>query len=282
MNIQKLKVSEIIIKDRLREADKSKVDKIKSSILRVGLINPITVSNMVLVAGLHRLEAHRALGIEEIDCHVIDDDYLLKKEIEIDENLHRNELTILEKGKMEAIKKSNEVEWQKRQYVIPYEGQTPADTVYEYVQIDSITPEAKINLIGSEYENNKEFLLSLSALSEKEQVSITSNLSINGVEDYLRIERLKEMRERYPDKDKNQIKFQTDSYHFEKALELTKKYKWKSIPDLARRLFEMYLKAVFKDECEKSSDELDLMEVFEGYETASLADYDTIKRGTSI
>lgn len=90
------------------------------------------------------------------------------------------------------------------------------------------------------------------------------------------------MRERYPDKDKNQIKFQTDSYHFEKALELTKKYKWKSIPDLARRLFEMYIKAVFKDECEKSSDELDLMEVFEGYETASLADYDTVKRGTSI
>ena len=80
MQITKLKLTDIIVKDRLRGVDSEKVERLKESILRIGLIHPITVSGGVLVAGLHRLTAFKELGLEEIDCHIIDDDELLKKE----------------------------------------------------------------------------------------------------------------------------------------------------------------------------------------------------------
>lgn len=282
MEIQKLKVSEIIIRDRLRGVDSKKVERLKESILKVGLIHPITVSNCVLVAGLHRLTAYKELGLEDIDCYIIEDDELLQKEIEIDENLHRNELSVLERGRMESIKKNHEIEWQKRQLVIPSYFTTPGDTVYEYVQIDSITHEAKINLIGSEYENNKKFLLDLSTLSKDKQISITSNLTVNGIDDYVRIEKQKEIRDRYPEKDKNQIKFQIDDEHMDMALTLIHRYKWKSLPELARRLFETYLDIAYKDKEDLSSDDIDLMEMFSGLQEPSRDDFQDIKRGIAI
>ena len=74
MQITKLKVNDIVVKDRLRGVDSEKVARLKESILRLGLLHPITVSGGVLVAGLHRLTAHKELGIEEIDCHIVDND----------------------------------------------------------------------------------------------------------------------------------------------------------------------------------------------------------------
>ena len=135
-------------KRQIKGVDSEKVERLKESIQRVGLIHPITVSGGVLVAGLHRLTAHRELGIEEIDCHIIDDDELLQKEIEIDENLHRKELTVLERGKMESIKKKNEEEWRKRQLTLEY-FQTPEEVKYELAKLDKVTPEAKEMLKGN-------------------------------------------------------------------------------------------------------------------------------------
>ena len=236
MRVEKLKISSISVGDRLRGIDRKKVELLKESISRIGLINPITVSNGVLVAGLHRLTAYKELSIEEIDCNVIGDDELINKEIEIDENLHRNELTALERGRMEAIKKSHEPEWQKRQYVIPYEATQPT-TVYEYVRIDSIAPEAKDNIIGTDFENKKTFLLALSELSQNEQISITSHIPTtpkSEIEDIMRTMRAEEYREKYSDRDKNQVKFRLSDDQLEKIEKLVKLNRMRSVSQFAK------------------------------------------------
>lgn len=277
MQITKLKVNDIVVKDRLRGVDSEKVARLKESILRIGLIHPITVSGGVLVAGLHRLTAYKELGIEEIDCHIVDNDELLQKEIEIDENLHRNELTVLERGKMEAIKKKHEEEWRKRQLEIEY-FQTPEEVKYELAKIESIAPEAKEKLKGTPYENNKTFLLDLAQLSKDYQVSVTQDLTIRDVEN---IVKNKVRKERYPNKDKNQIKFQLDDEHIEKANKLIKMYKWKSIPELAKRMVESYLNAFFKEDREPVDNEI--LEVFDDLtENLTQEEYQDVRRGSSI
>ena len=277
MQIIKLKVEDIVVKDRLRGVDLGKVERLKESIQRVGLIHPITVSGGALVAGLHRLTAHRELGIEEIDCHIIDDDELLQKEIEIDENLHRKELTVLERGKMEAIKKKNEEEWRKRQLTLEY-FQTPEEVKYELAKLENITPEAKQNLKGSAYENNKTFLIDLSELSKENQVSITKDLTVKNIE---KIVKAKELKEKYPDKDKNQIKFQLTDEDLERAQKLVKMYNWRSVPDLARKMVETYLNAFFKDD--KDPIDNDILGMFDDL-TGNIekGEYQTTKKGYMI
>ena len=277
MKIAKLKVNDIVVKDRLRGVDSGKVARLKESIQRIGLIHPITVSGGVLVAGLHRLTAHRELGIEEIDCHIIDDDELLQKEIEIDENLHRKELTVLERGKMEAIKKKNEEEWRKRQLTIEY-VQTPEEVKYELAKLENIAPEAKQNLKGSAYENDKTFLIDLSELSKENQVSITKDLTVKNIE---KIVKAKELKEKYPDKDKNQIKFQLTDEDLERAQKLVKMYNWRSVPDLARKMVETYLNAFFKEEKDPVDD--DILGMFDDL-TGNIekGEYQNTKKGYQI
>lgn len=256
MQITKLKLTDITVKERLRGVDSEKVERLKESILRIGLIHPITVSGGVLVAGLHRLTAFRELGLEEIDCHLVDDDELLSREIEIDENLHRNELTVLERGKMEAIKKRNEEEWMKRQLIIRYDTTYPVETRYELSKLESISQEAKENIKGTVLENDKTFLLNLSELSIDNQVSITRDLSEKIVTDVSRLVKRESIKEKYPQKDRNQIKFQTDDDHMEMAQKFIKMYRWRSVPDLARKLFESYLNAFFREEKEPADNDI--------------------------
>ena len=75
------------------------VDPLVESIREVGLLNPIAVTaDRVLVSGLHRLEAFRKLGrltIPTIVLTVSPDEAQIR---EIDENLVRNDLTLLERA----------------------------------------------------------------------------------------------------------------------------------------------------------------------------------------
>jgi ParB-like chromosome segregation protein Spo0J len=75
----------------------------------IGLLNPISVAQADgayrLVAGRHRLEAHRRLGRETIRAVVLDLDELRCELAEIDENLIRAELTVLERGEHLARRK---------------------------------------------------------------------------------------------------------------------------------------------------------------------------------
>ena len=57
---------------RKRTLDQAKVDELAESVMEEGLKIPIQVrqdgEKVILVEGLHRLEASRALGDEEIAC----------------------------------------------------------------------------------------------------------------------------------------------------------------------------------------------------------------------
>ena len=89
----KRKIAEITIPEGRRTVDPGKVLGLAESIKLVGLLNPITINKAgVLIAGAHRLEAHKLLGLDEIECIVLDCDELRTELIELDENLIRNDL----------------------------------------------------------------------------------------------------------------------------------------------------------------------------------------------
>jgi ParB-like chromosome segregation protein Spo0J len=84
-------VDQIVAENRLRNVDAKQVEALASSIAEVGLLNPVTLYERAvgygLIAGAHRLEAVRSLGLIEIDAHIVkldDDDRIIA---ECDENL---------------------------------------------------------------------------------------------------------------------------------------------------------------------------------------------------
>ena len=94
-------IDDIIVNDGRREINAASVKKLAQSIEHVGLRHPITVrrkgEKYLLIAGNHRLEACKKLGREYIPASVVsmtNDDARLW---EIAENLHRAELTKLER-----------------------------------------------------------------------------------------------------------------------------------------------------------------------------------------
>ena len=119
MTAQLIKIADIDIPVRRRR--RVDVSALAESILEVGLLNPITVvvrelsdgspdgtkTTTILVAGLHRLEAFKSMGEEEIPCVILDLDGLDAELAEIDENLIRAELTELERA--EHLKRRQEI-----------------------------------------------------------------------------------------------------------------------------------------------------------------------------
>lgn len=84
------------------------VDELAKSIKEIGLLNPITITkDFRLVAGYHRLTACKKLGWTTIPANVVDMDALHAELAEIDENLIRNELTVLERA--EQLKRRKEI-----------------------------------------------------------------------------------------------------------------------------------------------------------------------------
>ncbi|MBU7586446.1 MAG: ParB N-terminal domain-containing protein [Nostoc sp. TH1S01] len=95
-------VNQIRIGSNRRPVNAHKVNELKESIKTNGLLNPITVDqNLTLVAGLHRLTACKLLGLEAIECRIVNyQDADQARLAEIDENLIRNELEPLERSEL--------------------------------------------------------------------------------------------------------------------------------------------------------------------------------------
>jgi ParB family chromosome partitioning protein len=100
--ISQVSIEKIKFGNNRRPINDKKVEQLKKSIQLNGLLNPITVDqNFNLIAGLHRLTAVLLLGCKEIDCNIITYDSDDRARLaEIDENLIRNELEPLERGKL--------------------------------------------------------------------------------------------------------------------------------------------------------------------------------------
>lgn len=108
--MQAIDIERITEGQRLRQISEAQVTAIMESIADVGLLNPITVyatkmfdgPNYVdgfgLIAGAHRLEACRRLGLVEIPAHVVELGDLERQIAECDENLCGTKLTASEKA----------------------------------------------------------------------------------------------------------------------------------------------------------------------------------------
>lgn len=89
----------ITVGERKRPISSEKVRILAESIAESGLLQPIGISaDNALIFGAHRLAAHKLLGLAQIEAHVFDIDPLDAELAEIDENLQRNNLTVLEEG----------------------------------------------------------------------------------------------------------------------------------------------------------------------------------------
>lgn len=100
--VRQLRIAEIVV-PRQRARRLRDVTPLVESIAQSGLIEPIIVrrlpdGGLVLVCGAHRLEAHRRLGRDTILARIIEVSALEAELIELDENLERIELTVLERG----------------------------------------------------------------------------------------------------------------------------------------------------------------------------------------
>ena len=95
----RIPISEIKVNPGRRNAAPADVRELADSIVEVGLLNPVTVSqSRTLIAGLHRLEAAKLLGWTEIECVVSEADGLQAELAEIDENFVRAGLSHRELG----------------------------------------------------------------------------------------------------------------------------------------------------------------------------------------
>ncbi len=102
---------------RLRGLNKDQVAALADSIAEVGLLSPIAVyardvirANVAtpgygLVAGLHRLEACRSLGLADVEAVVVEIDELDRQIAECDENLCGTKLTPAERAMFTARRK---------------------------------------------------------------------------------------------------------------------------------------------------------------------------------
>ena len=102
----KVNINEIKINARIR-SENTDVLKLKESIQKVGLLNPIIINEeKELLSGFRRLTAIRELGYETIDAIIVktDADKIKKLDIEYHENIGRCDLTEEDKINYEQIR----------------------------------------------------------------------------------------------------------------------------------------------------------------------------------
>jgi len=94
---------------RIRSIGEEQVNSLMNSIAEVGLLNPVTVyetdGGFGLIAGAHRLEACKRLGLVEIPAQVVTLSELDRQIAECDENLCAPHLTPAERAEFTARRK---------------------------------------------------------------------------------------------------------------------------------------------------------------------------------
>lgn len=102
---------------------------------------------------------------------------------------------------------------------------------------DKISPKALRILKGIGCENDEDILIDLAELTEEHQIKASERLILSPE----KIIKKFELMEKYPDKDKNMLRFQLSDDYMEKAKRVIQAERWRSIPFLAKKLLENYL-----------------------------------------
>lgn len=112
--VDSFRIDSIKVDDKRRAVNAATVDRLADSIARIGLQTPITCrllaedetcdEDAILVAGRHRLEACRKLGWDKVPAFIWEADASSDEARmwEISENLHRSELSALERDEQVA------------------------------------------------------------------------------------------------------------------------------------------------------------------------------------
>jgi len=196
----------ITIPARLRSLNEEKVVEMMESMRKVGQINPILVyqywtdegadegadSDLTLVAGRHRVEAAIRLGWTEINVRSFVCDRIEARKLEIAENLHRSELSALERAEhvAEWIRLA-EVEADASQVETHHKaGQQPGGVnaaarelgvekseAHRSVKIADITVEAKAAAIIAGLADNKSALLEVAGCAAADQVEAVARIA---------------------------------------------------------------------------------------------------------
>lgn len=186
-NVETVPVDEVYALGNRRACDMAAVNTIAESIKKIGLQTPITVwagdaidpetseelDGYRLIAGRHRLEAYRQLGEQRIPAIIRDCSESEARMWEIAENLHRAELTALERDEQiaEWVDLAKAVSAQpapKPQGGRPESGERKAardlnierTAVQRAVKVAKLSDEAKTAAVDAGLDDNRTALLS--------------------------------------------------------------------------------------------------------------------------
>ena len=192
-----VKVTDVRIRTRLRGSNEENIEEIAESINEIGLINPISIdSDQNLIAGYHRLQAYKLVGLKEIRAIIRKQKELKARLQEIDENLKRAELTAIEKSihieEREVILREINQLSQKGDNRFSIQGKsTQAQRAaeigmsrrnYQYhKELENLHPEVKDLLNDSKFSTNLMDLVLLSRESDDIQLAVTNALIIGKV-----------------------------------------------------------------------------------------------------
>jgi ParB family chromosome partitioning protein len=178
MKTEPIFVDSIRMGDGRRQVDPAAVDCLAESMDKLGLLQPISVYSpddhtVILVTGAHRVAAAKKLGWEMIDAFLVEGTEIDREMQEIAENLHRNDLTALERS--DQIARWAELTAAKAvQLEHPSGGHQPHEKgvskvardlgldradVIRSVKVASLSKEAKDAARGTNVENNRSALL---------------------------------------------------------------------------------------------------------------------------
>lgn len=191
----KVSIAEIEIGIRKRKLNDSKVQGLSESFSSIGQLQPITVvkdeAGYLLIAGMHRLEAAKLIGWKTIEAQVFEGSLIEIELAEIDENLMRNDLTVLEQGEHLA-RRQELVGWKNgmNQYtggdIMTHPKSTPEiaqdiglteRSAQRRMQVArNITPEVKDAIRNTEIANSTTQLLELARLTPEKQLEVMPKL----------------------------------------------------------------------------------------------------------
>lgn len=207
-------VEKIHVKEGRRGLDGVHVKELAESIQELGMLNPLTIDREYnLIAGLHRLEAVKQLGLKEVECTVSSLEGLQAELAEIDENIVRSGLSAIEYGEILLRRKeiyetlhpetkhggdrrSEEIKRTKcpldpvRSFVDDTAEKLKVDprTVRRQIQTaKNLDPEAKEIIRSTDTQITKKGAMKLSRLEpgqQKEAAALLASKEINSIDEY--------------------------------------------------------------------------------------------------
>lgn len=184
---------------RLREVREDAVDRLAASMADIGMRTPISVryfpdkpgsngtdDSYHIVTGAHRLAAAKKLGWDKIECFVVECDEIDAELWEIAENLHRAELTALERDEQVArwveLTELKQIEADKLSASRPGQKGVPASVADELgvnrkaaqraVRVASLTDEAKEAAREVGLDDNRTALLAAAKAEPSQQAAV--------------------------------------------------------------------------------------------------------------